>query len=244
MQHFLNWPASSRVVSTLTEISGCFQPGQAKVGPGPTPLCVLPPPLVRSIERSLEEVNPISLVFQNIDPPSPSPPGKCVPRLCCGGRTDSLGREGDGGSIFWKTREIGLPSYHDLSAVRREDTLARGRGGWGVNILEDARHSSVLYICKYFVVYEWSICQWIWTCWRNTDKYVCLLLFCIYKCGKTTIACYYSHSIKRIYHDKAGRWKISLLFTRKTHYQYFSHGKYAYLDNIPLCFFFYSIITH
>jgi hypothetical protein len=23
--------------------------------------------------------------------------------------------------------------------------------GWGVNILEDARHSSVLYICKYFV---------------------------------------------------------------------------------------------
>jgi hypothetical protein len=24
--------------------------------------------------------------------------------------------------------------------------------GWGVNILEEARHSSVLYICKYFVV--------------------------------------------------------------------------------------------
>jgi hypothetical protein len=23
--------------------------------------------------------------------------------------------------------------------------------GWGVKILEDARHSSVLYICKYFV---------------------------------------------------------------------------------------------
>jgi hypothetical protein len=33
--------------------------------------------------------------------------------------------------------------------VRGEDTLA----GWrGVNILEDARHCSVLYICKYFVV--------------------------------------------------------------------------------------------
>ncbi len=31
------------------------------------------------------------------------------------------------------------------------DTLARGRGGWGVNILEDVRHSSVLYVCKYFV---------------------------------------------------------------------------------------------
>jgi hypothetical protein len=35
--------------------------------------------------------------------------------------------------------------------VRGEDTLAGWRGGWGVNILEDARHSSVLYICKYFV---------------------------------------------------------------------------------------------
>ncbi len=38
MQHFLNWSASSRAVSTFTEISGCFQPGQAKVGPRPTPL--------------------------------------------------------------------------------------------------------------------------------------------------------------------------------------------------------------
>ena len=51
-------------------------------------------------------------VFQNIDPPPPSPPP-----LWCGGRTHSLGME----------------------------------RGWGVNILEDARHSSVLYIRKYFV---------------------------------------------------------------------------------------------
>ncbi len=36
--------------------------------------------------------------------------------------------------------------------VRGEDTLARGReGGWGVNGSEDARHCSVLYVCKYFV---------------------------------------------------------------------------------------------
>jgi hypothetical protein len=36
--------------------------------------------------------------------------------------------------------------------VRGEDTLAGWRGGWGgVNFLEDARHSSVIYICKYFV---------------------------------------------------------------------------------------------
>jgi hypothetical protein len=50
-------------------------------------------------------------VFQNIDPPPPSPP------------LVSLG----------------------------EDTLAGRRGGWGVNILEDVRHSSVLYVCKHFV---------------------------------------------------------------------------------------------
>jgi hypothetical protein len=31
--------------------------------------------------------------------------------------------------------------------VRGEDTLARG-----FNIFEDVRHSSVLYVCKYFVV--------------------------------------------------------------------------------------------
>jgi hypothetical protein len=35
--------------------------------------------------------------------------------------------------------------------VQGEDTLAGWRGGGGVNILEDARHCSVLYICKYFV---------------------------------------------------------------------------------------------
>jgi hypothetical protein len=53
-----------------------------------------------------------------IDPPTPSPPGECVPP----------------------------------PLVRGEDTLARWRGGWRVNIcVEDARHSSVLYICKYFV---------------------------------------------------------------------------------------------
>ncbi len=56
-------------------------------------------------------------VFQNIDPPSPSPPGECV--------------------------------THAFGAG--EDTLAGGEGV-GVNILEDVRHSSVLYVCKYFVL--------------------------------------------------------------------------------------------
>ncbi len=35
---------------------------------------------------------------------------------------------------------------------RGEDTLGRGRRGGGVNILEDDRHYSVLYIRKYFVI--------------------------------------------------------------------------------------------
>jgi hypothetical protein len=55
----------------------------------------------------------MSLVFQKIDPPPPYPPSECVPPplFVVGGRTHSPGGEGGGGSIFWKTREIGLPSY-------------------------------------------------------------------------------------------------------------------------------------
>jgi hypothetical protein len=40
-----------------------------------------------------------------------------TPRLCCGGRTDSPGGEGDGGSKFWKTRGIGLPSYSKICTL-------------------------------------------------------------------------------------------------------------------------------
>jgi hypothetical protein len=70
----------------------------------------------------LQEANPVSGVFRNIDPPTPSPPGECVPpAFGAGGMTHSL--------------------------VDR---------GWGVNSSEDARHCSVLYICKYFVV----PCHW------------------------------------------------------------------------------------
>ncbi len=61
----------------------------------------------------------MSGVFQNIDPPPPSPPGECAlysPAFGAGG-----------GHIRWVER------------------------GWGVNILEDAIHCSVLHISKYFV---------------------------------------------------------------------------------------------
>ncbi len=52
----------------------------------------------------------MSLVFQNIDPPPPSPPGG----------THSPGGLGGGGSIFWKTINIGLPSYsNNISTLEK-----------------------------------------------------------------------------------------------------------------------------
>ncbi len=54
----------------------------------------------------------MSLVFQNIDPSPHSPLGECVPPAFIGGRGHTRRAErGVGGSIFWKTRDIGLPSY-------------------------------------------------------------------------------------------------------------------------------------
>jgi hypothetical protein len=54
----------------------------------------------------------MSLVFQNIDPTPPSPPGECVPP------PPTKAERGVGGSIFWKTRDIGLPSYSNyLSTI-------------------------------------------------------------------------------------------------------------------------------
>ncbi len=50
-------------------------------------------------------------------PPIPLSARQCPPPATKAGGTHSPGGEGDGGSIFWKTREIGLPSYNDLSTV-------------------------------------------------------------------------------------------------------------------------------
>jgi hypothetical protein len=60
----------------------------------------------------------MSLVFQNIDP---LPSGECVrPTFVGGGRTHSPGGKGGGGSIFWKTKDMGLPSYsNNLSTGSR-----------------------------------------------------------------------------------------------------------------------------
>jgi hypothetical protein len=53
--------------------------------------------------------------------------------------------------VFQKKSPLGECVYTPMPLVRGEDTLA-GERGWGVNILEDARHCSVLYIRKYFVL--------------------------------------------------------------------------------------------
>ncbi len=52
-----------------------------------------------------------------LTPHPPLRPASVYPRLCCWGRTDSPGGEGDGGSIFWKTREIRLPSYSKICTL-------------------------------------------------------------------------------------------------------------------------------
>jgi hypothetical protein len=44
-------------------------------------------------------------VFQNIDPPSPSPPGECVPPAFGAGEGTLGRRRGGGGPIFWKTSD-------------------------------------------------------------------------------------------------------------------------------------------
>ncbi len=64
----------------------------------------------------------MSRVFQNIDPPPPSPSGECEPGPAFvggGGRTHSPGGRGGGGPIFWKTRDIGLPSYSNNLSTHR-----------------------------------------------------------------------------------------------------------------------------
>jgi hypothetical protein len=65
----------------------------------------------------------MSRVFQNIDPPTLS-----ARRVC---------------TVY--------PPASPL--LRGEDTLAGRRGGWGVNILEDVRHSSVLYLYRILFAY-------------------------------------------------------------------------------------------
>jgi hypothetical protein len=52
-----------------------------------------------------------------LTPHPPLRPASVYPPPLLWGRTDSPGGEGDGGSIFWKTREIGLPSYSKICTL-------------------------------------------------------------------------------------------------------------------------------
>jgi hypothetical protein len=72
-------------------------------------------------------------VFQNIDPPPPSPPGELVPpAFGAGGRTHSLVGEGGGGSI-WKTSDTALYSTYVLCGntfrIKKEKILCLHRRG-------------------------------------------------------------------------------------------------------------------
>ncbi len=65
------------------------------------------------------EYRAVSCVFQNIAPPTPlSTQRECLPPATKAGGTHSPGGEGGGGSIFCKTKDIGLASYsNNLSTV-------------------------------------------------------------------------------------------------------------------------------
>ncbi len=58
------------------------------------------------------------LVIQNIDPPPPLRPASVYPPPLLGREDTLAGRRGGGGSIFWKTRDIGLPSYRNNLSTR------------------------------------------------------------------------------------------------------------------------------
>jgi hypothetical protein len=57
-----------------------------------------------------------------------------------GGRTHSPGGEGGGGSIFWKTRDIGLPSYSNNLSTLHSLCVMQSMG--------DAVHTSRMMIIR------------------------------------------------------------------------------------------------
>jgi hypothetical protein len=81
-----------------------------------TPLTL--PFIMSNAQNSYREYRAVSLVFQNIDPPPPSPPGECVlsPQQRRGVCTHRAVR-GVGGQYFGR-RDTGLASYSNNLSTR------------------------------------------------------------------------------------------------------------------------------
>ncbi len=78
--------------------------------------------IIDTVERLLQYCKrPILCLASSkiFHPLPPSPRRVCTPppRLCCGGRTHSLGGEGGGKSIFWKTQDTALYSTYIESSL-------------------------------------------------------------------------------------------------------------------------------
>jgi hypothetical protein len=71
----------------------------------------------------------MSGVFRNIDPPTPTPPGECVPPppppLVSGGRTHSLGGEGVGGSKVRNMPDTALYSIYVSTLCYAQRTVSK-----------------------------------------------------------------------------------------------------------------------
>ncbi len=75
----------------------------------------------------------------------------CPPPATKAGGTHSPGGEGDGGSIFWKTREIGLPSYSKICTLCCQCSVSTfvegGGGGRGVTGRKKEDSFVHIYLC-------------------------------------------------------------------------------------------------
>jgi len=94
----------------------------------------------------------MSCVFQNIDPPPPSPPGKCVPpAFVAGGEHIRRVERGVGGSIFWKTQDTALYSTYIESSLRTPNSLP---------VIRNRRENYIFVVKMSSFVFSASIPRW------------------------------------------------------------------------------------
>jgi hypothetical protein len=76
------------------------------------------------VERLLLlEGNPMSFVFQTIDPPSPSPPGECVPPAFVAGREHTRRAERGLGGQYFERRETQYCPLTERISLRLQWTV-------------------------------------------------------------------------------------------------------------------------